>query len=514
MNIAEVFDARVREQPNAVAVIDGETVHSYAALDRAVRRIAADLLARGAGPGAIVGLSTRQSALHLAASLAIARIGAASVPLHPAQPAAARAAVCDRLRVRLIAGDRPRRALEGRELLLLDPAVFEPQAAPVPEVPCAPGGARPWRIALTSGTTGAPRGVAASHEGTLRAFWTQAGVPALAPPRRMLLLMDVSIAAGVRPAIRQLLSGMTVILLPGTRPADAFAAIDRCDPDWVQCSPATLQSLVLAAPGGGLRCPGVERFVVVGGAVSPALRRRAVQTIATGLFTRYGSTETGLLAAGSLAAADLPADCAGQLPPWVDAQAVDEEGRPLPDGATGRLRFRSMEVAEGYFEDPQASAERFRDGWFMPGDVGRIGPDRTLYLEGRADDVLNIDGVKVNPLEVEAVLAECAGVLDAAAVAAAPPGGRGFLLALVRAGEGFDEAAALALCRERLGRRAPARLLRVPGLPRNAMGKLMRREIAQRVQARLAEQSAQQSQQSQQSQQASPASTASRPAPT
>ncbi|HWS73745.1 MAG TPA: class I adenylate-forming enzyme family protein [Quisquiliibacterium sp.] len=481
MNIAEIFEARVRERPHAVAVIVDDAVLSFAAVDRAVRRIAASLLAQGAAPGDVVGLSTGQSALHLAATLAIARIGAASVPMHPAIPARVRTAICDRHQVKLVAFDHPRGAVEGRASLRIGDEAWSAQGAPVPSIPCAPGGGRPWRIVLTSGTTGVPKGIVATHERWLQSSWMQAGVPELAAAERMLVLMDLHMAAGLRPCLRQLLAGKAVVLVPGAEPGQVFAAIDRYGVGRVQITPGGLQTLVDAAPGDGVRCPGVEQFLVVGGTMTPTLLGRAAQRVSPNLYSRYGSTESGLLAMGRVNAPGLAANCAGRVPPWVEAQAVDEAGNPLAPGATGQLRFRGPEIAEGYHEDPQASALRFRDGWFYPGDVGRVEPDRLLYLDGRADDMINVAGVKMNPLDIEAVLAECAGVVDAAALAGVAPSGRSFLMAAVQTGEGFDEAAVLAHCRERLGRRAPVRLVQVPGLPRNAMGKLMRGELARRI---------------------------------
>ena len=334
---------------------------------------------------------------------------------------------------------------------------------------------------LTSGTTGVPKGIVATHERWLQSSWMQAGVPELAAAERMLVLMDLHMAAGLRPCLRQLLAGKTVVLVPGAAPGQVFAAIDRYGVGRVQITPGGLQALVDAAPGEGVRCPGVEQFLVVGGAMTPTLLGRAEQCISPNLYSRYGSTESGLLAMGRVNAPGLSANCAGRVPPWVEAQAVDDAGNPLAPGATGQLRFRGPEVAEGYHEDPQASALRFRDGWFYPGDVGRVEPDRLIYLDGRADDMINVGGVKMNPLDIEAVLAECAGVVDAAALAGVAPNGRSFLMAAVKVGDGFDEAAVLAHCRERLGRRAPVRLVQVPGLPRNAMGKLMRGELARRI---------------------------------
>ena len=111
------------------------------------------------------------------------------------------------------------------------------------------------------------------------------------------------------------------------------------------------------------------------------------------------------------------------VPGQYQAEAVDEAGVPLAPGASGLLRFRRPGMANEYYRNPQATALAYRDGWFYPGDTGRIDADGVMYIEGRADERLNLDGRKVEPEPIEAVLQSHPAVAEAAVFTASPGGG-------------------------------------------------------------------------------------------
>jgi len=96
---------------------------------------------------------------------------------------------------------------------------------------------------------------------------------------------------------------------------------------------------------------------------------------------------------------------------------VDENEAPLPLGEIGRIRFRGPSYFPREYDNPEATARHFRDGWFYPGDVAVMNDERYVFLKGRADDVINNAGVKYHPAEVEAVLLSHPGVVDAAVIA-------------------------------------------------------------------------------------------------
>jgi acyl-coenzyme A synthetase/AMP-(fatty) acid ligase len=174
---------------------------------------------------------------------------------------------------------------------------------------------------------------------------------------------------------------------------------------------------------------------------------------------------------------DIPG-AVGFLHPGVQAQVVDEADRPLPSGAEGLLRVRTPGQALGYRNDPVATARHFRDGWFYPGDVGRITAEGLLIVTGRASDVINLGGRKVAPDIIERVLEDLPEVREAAAFGVPGQNEIVELWAAVVADGPLDARALAGHLSARLGPNAPAYLLQVSALPRNANGKLLRQELA------------------------------------
>ena len=140
-------------------------------------------------------------------------------------------------------------------------------------------------------------------------------------------------------------------------------------------------------------------------------------------------------------------------------------------------------MAGGYLGDAEATSMAFRDGWFHPKDLGRLGSDGLLDHCGRADDLMIVDGVNVYPAEIERALASLPGVAQAVAVPVRHPVHQDIPVAVVTldVDAGLDETTLLRRARERLGPRAPALVVVLPEIPRNAQGKPLRRRLEEIV---------------------------------
>lgn len=479
MNIAHVIRNLARTQPHAVALIEGQTMLSYAALGVTVRNAAVWLHRQGITPGTMVGVTLGQTIGHVITVLALARLGAVSVPVHMATKPEVRKLLCQRYRVSVLITGRAGVAPEGVSEILIDQDSFRGGGDPGELPPVSGSGV--FRLGLSSGTTGVPKAVGMTHDRQLQAAWLQDGLPATQIHARAVVFMDLNVSAGWSSCMRQLVSGKTAVLVRSTAPEAFFEAIDRHGATSTQTSPAILRSLVDAVKGSFPRVPGIERLFAAGGLISSTMQQRIRTRITPNLYSRYGSTETGLISVAAPRDMVRSPNSVGRVVPWVELEVVDENDRLLPPGRTGIVRLRSPEMPDGYFDNPEESAKTFRDGWVYLGDMGALAPDGLLTLEGRADDLINVGGVKVNPIEVEAVLAEHPSIADAGAFATQVPGGATRLVAAVVVREGYDEKAVLAYCRERLRNVAPVRLVSLPRLPRNAAGKLVRRELSENI---------------------------------
>jgi acyl-coenzyme A synthetase/AMP-(fatty) acid ligase len=139
------------------------------------------------------------------------------------------------------------------------------------------------------------------------------------------------------------------------------------------------------------------------------LRRRALRDLCGTVVETYGANEAS-------GVCRFDGDGPGRINRFVEVEIAGKDGRALPIGETGRIRLRGEGVVRGYVDDDRATAEMFQDGWYYPGDFGRLVAPGMLRLEGRPGDVLNIAGVKLNAADLESRVQALAGVRDAALV--------------------------------------------------------------------------------------------------
>jgi acyl-CoA synthetase (AMP-forming)/AMP-acid ligase II len=163
--------------------------------------------------------------------------------------------------------------------------------------------------------------------------------------------------------------------------------------------------------------------------------------------------------------------------PWVEAEAVDSEGTPLPAGKEGIIRFRCEEMALSYLNDEAGTADFFRDGWFYPGDLGSIDAARAMTITGRSTERINAGGVKIAPGLIERALLEFEGVEDCAAFGVPNRQGIENIWAAIVANKKIDLDALRKYCGTKLGDNSPREFLVLDELPRTETGKIRRGDL-------------------------------------
>jgi acyl-CoA synthetase (AMP-forming)/AMP-acid ligase II len=206
--------------------------------------------------------------------------------------------------------------------------------------------------------------------------------------------------------------------------------------------------------------------------VPEPLRQAALARVATQVTELYGSNETGIVSV----IRESGADGYGILTPDASVEVVDEQDRPVPDGTPGLIRLAAPGAFEGYLNDPGLNRRVRRDGWFYPGDSGIL-DGRRLKVLGRADDQVNVGGLKYPLLQLEerAQRAGGAGLKDVGVVAVAGPSGLKELN-IALATDGSDDRALLERVAAALRPVVSGDLhfVRLPQIPRNEMGKIDR----------------------------------------
>jgi malonyl-CoA/methylmalonyl-CoA synthetase len=227
-------------------------------------------------------------------------------------------------------------------------------------------------------------------------------------------------------------------------------------------------------------CRGM-RLMVSGSAALPiATLERWREISGHTLLERYGMTEIGMALSNPLHGHRRPGSVGMPLP-RVEARLVDEEGEEVEPGTPGEVEIRGPAVFREYWRRPQATAEAFRGDWFRTGDVGVVEGGYWRLLGRRSVDIIKTGGYKVSALEIEEVLREHPAIAECAVVGVEDADwGERVCVAVEAEGDAppsLDELQAWA--RERLAPyKLPRDLRRVDTLPRNAMGKVMKPEVA------------------------------------
>lgn len=356
---------------------------------------------------------------------------------------------------------------------------------PPPEDP-AVGYDSPVLVCYTSGSTGKPKGVVLT-QGAL--FWNAINsthLHALTGADRVLTTLPLFHVGGLNnQTLPALHAGATVVLHARFDPDATFDAIERDAITLTVLVPAQLD-MMMASPRWRDARLGSLRMIATGSCIIPERISRAVHARGIPLVQIYGSTETCPIATYLL-----PEDAmrkpgsAGRAAVHCRVKVVDERGREVAAGSSGEVLVKGPNVMLGYRNQPEASAEALRDGWFHTGDMGYFDAEGFLYINGRKKDMIITGGENVYPAEIENVLSESPDIAEVSVVGAPDERWGEAVVAVVvpRNGARLTERQVLELLDGRLARyKQPRRVLFAERLPRTALGKIRKDGVRELVQ--------------------------------
>ncbi|GAA2454587.1 long-chain fatty acid--CoA ligase [Actinomadura vinacea] len=487
VNDALVWWARVA--PDAVAIdFDGDAI-GHRALSGWADGVAADLRAKGVGPGDRVSVLGANSLEWCAVALGAWRLGAIVAPFNQRMLARELAALvedcepavvyCDAaLRERLEEVHRARPtfgigALE--DVAKLCGAGHDAVAAPVGEP------SDPTAIVFTSGTTGRPKGVVFTHATIAGEMHEWSLIEPIEPNGlRVLMVLPLFTAAGVIWGLaRTLLHGGTLLLQPSLDPARAVQVIADKKATTLTGPPIVFERIA-AAPGFAEADLSSVTTAHCGGARVPVDLLRVWQEKGVSLRQIYGQTEIG----GS--ATVMPRDEAAAHPEkcgwggiFTRIRVVDSGGADCPPGVPGEILLRGPGMMPGYWRNEEATNAALVDGWLRTGDMGVLDEHGYLTFVDRIKDMIISGGLNIAPLEIESILQELPQVGEVAVIAVADPEFGETPAALIRAAGTLTEAEVVAHCDARLADYKVPRyvVFAESDLPRMASGKIAKREL-------------------------------------
>jgi malonyl-CoA/methylmalonyl-CoA synthetase len=461
--------------------LQGGTPATYADLLADTARLAHTLLALGLQKGDRLLLQVEKCPEVLTLYLACLRAGIVFLPVNPgytvaetlhfltdAEPALA---IVESDRTSAIA------ATGARIASLPDLVAIAATQVPTFDDP-APGPDELAAILYTSGTTGRSKGVMLSRDNLASNAEALVGLWQFTETDVLLHALPVFHTHGLFVATNcALYAGASLIFRRSFAPDAVFAALPKAT---VMMGVPTFYTRLLSDPRLTRDiCRHLRLFISGSAPLSPATHADWHSRTGHAILERYGMTETNMITSNPYDGARR-AGTVGMPLPRVMVRVTGPDGTPLPQGEAGAIEVRGPNVFRGYWRMPDQTAKEFRDGWFITGDLGVFDADGYLSILGRAKDLVITGGLNVYPAEVEAALDDLPGVAASAVIGVPHPDfGEAVVACLVPAkGATLAEDNIRAALRDRLAAfKIPKRVLILPDLPRNAMGKVQKADL-------------------------------------
>ncbi|MFJ8043303.1 amino acid adenylation domain-containing protein [Kitasatospora sp. NPDC096147] len=495
--VPEAFRAQRDRTPDALAVRDGERSLTFAELDARSDDLARLLHGRGVRRGDVVALALPGTAHQVVAMLAVAKAGAAWLPLDPEHPEARlRSVVEDARPVLLVTTVRGLAGLPAMPLPVLTVDGTHPAPPLEPTAADRPGPLDAAYVIHTSGSTGRPKGVLVTHAALVNHMAWIADHLELGEQDRVLARTSPSFDASVWETWLPLLHGGATCPVPPELTQDPAALLARMRAEEVTVAQfvPSLLALVLGETE-RQQPPAALRAVLCGGEPLPvALAERTARAWNVEVHNLYGPTEATIDATAHRYRADDPAG-SGTVPlgrPVDNTRAYVLDGalHPVPAGVAGELYLAGDGLARGYLGRPGLTAGRFvadpfaADGsrMYRTGDLVRRAADGRLGYLGRADDQVKLHGVRMEPGEIEAALTSVEGIGAACVLVREDRPGEHRLVAYTVPASGSTAVPGDAELRARLAAAlpptmVPAVFVRLDALPLLPNGKTDRRAL-------------------------------------
>lgn len=337
-------------------------------------------------------------------------------------------------------------------------------------------------ILYTAGTTGRPKGVLLSHKNCIWAAVSAASDVDYKPEYKVALVFPLYHAAAFGIFATNLYLGCTHVTMKQFDPRKVMDLVDKEKLNRI-VFPPTVWNFILQLPDIGKYDTSSVRSLGSGAETMPLRTKERLLKLFpnAGLGETYGMTET-LATISTLKPSDVLRKLASVGRPFVNVELriVDDRDVDVPQREVGEILVRGPNVMEGYYKDPEATAEALKGGWLHTGDLGKLDEQGFLTIVDRKKDMIISGGENIYPKEIEEVLYAHPKILEAAVIGLPDPlwGEKIHAVVVLKKGEALTEEDVIEYCKTRIASfKKPKSVEFVESLPRSPAGKVLKRVL-------------------------------------
>ncbi len=501
MNLKQMLEETAKRYGGKTAIVLGERRLSYAELDEASNKVANALIKMGLGKGDRVVTLLSDTPEFIITIFGVVKSGGITVRLNPRAKIEELASFIDDCQPKVLVTESSvletlmtalPRFKSIKKVIDLSSRYHEGQFVSYQEimttsspqrVEAEPEPGDTADIAYTSGTTGIPKGIVLSHQTLVKGSTVVAeGFQLTDKDVVMMFALPLyhmfALAAVVLISVYK---GSTVVMVPGLSIYSLTEAIEREKGTIVLEVPAIYALAIETAEKEGVRndVSSVRLFGSAGAPLPIESRKRFNKYYGADITEFYGTSETPTIFTLQPLDGTGKFGSVGLIQPGLELKIVDEKGKELPRNQAGEIVLRGC-LMDGYYNNPQATAEVIKDGWYYTSDIGKIDDDGYVFILGRKKDMIIVSGHNVYPVDVEDVLHTHPKVAEAAVIGV-PDKTRGEAVKAfigLKKGEVATEAEIKRFCRERLvDYKVPREVVIMDSLPKTATGKIRKQAL-------------------------------------
>lgn len=479
------LEHRVGKAPTHPAVITPTATLTYADLARSSAALSAQLVEHGAGAGDRIAFFLPNGSGFVAAFLAIMRIGGVAVPFNVNYQQEELKYYIRSSGARLIVTDSARLAklnamlgqLEALPRVVLIEQAAGGSAKPLPAVPVSPD--QPAVHQYSTGSTGQPKPVIRTQGQLMAEVKHYAAAVRVTPADRILTVVPMFHSHGFGNCLlAALMNGATMVVLEAFNPREVLNALGS---ERITIYPGVPfmfkmlnETMLKAAPD----LSALRLCFSAGGALDPAVSHAFRDRFGQHIRQLYGTTETGSVSINLGDDIEGSLDSVGTAMPGIQLTVAGESGEELPAGEVGEIGISSPAMTRGYDGLADVTKASFRNGYFFPGDVGRMDERGRVFVTGRKTFFINVGGSKVDPAEVERIIAAHPKVSEVVVLGVKTPYGGEIVKAVVVPRGPCEVAEILQVCHGKLAEYKLPKIVEFRAeIPRSPLGKVLRKYL-------------------------------------